>query len=100
MKTSIVKTVSSADQVYQGPYLYESVSFLSLLLCGLIWILHLYCNVCIPTGKGERKKRYDYIWKINIHFQKSISELIQAKILVLAYFLLEVKKKGFDNRLD
>ena len=79
MVTSIVKTVSSVNQLYQGLYLPDSLFLFLFLLCGLnmetISLLqYLYCN----RNKGE-EKGYGYLRKIKIQSKKSISELVSQR---------------------
>ena len=97
MVTSIVKTVSSVNQLYQGLYLPDSLFLFLFLLCGLNMetlslLQYLYCN----RNKGE-EKGYGYLRKIKIQSKKSISELVSQRPSTWASLAWRELKRRLKN---
>lgn len=104
MITSIVKTVSSVNQLYQDLYLPDSLFLFLFLLCDLNMETISLCKICIPIGIRERKRGCGYLRKIKTQSKKSISELVSQSPSTWASLVWgEVKKwlkhigLGFDK---
>lgn len=97
--TSLIRTVRSVDQLHQGLYLHDSLPFSESYYLRPQYESYTSTIICIPTGRKERRKWYDYIIKrhdciikIIIHPRNCITELPSAQILALDHLLQKTKQ--------